>query len=169
MSGKDLEFKYSDDLRKELNLIDAQITNLQAEKKFLKRKAARKSGLTAEKLENLKSESGLLFIEDEYEKYSQTLKKEPPDKTRERVFPYCHGYEQKKIKTASTTKHRKETAYFCGTGFPENADGCGWVIGAPNSEEFNTLATLSGSVGVNHYCHICGNKVGELTWSNSLS
>jgi len=92
---------------------------------------ARKKGIIAEKLEDLKSSCGDPFKEKER------------DSTRD----------YRKAMAGDV-----EAAYFCPTA---HIEGCGWVKGFPNSERYNDIGCLSGSAGTRFYCQICGKLIAE--------
>lgn len=145
--GNNPKLKISDDMRKELGILESEMAKLEVERKEVIRRAARSQGLIAEDLKHLKSESGEIFTEESEDSINETIGK---------------------VLRASAGKDREETAYFCGRNiFGKKTIGCGWVKGRPNESPYNTIGFLSGSEGVKYHCHICNDEIGEFVIKQS--
>lgn len=130
---------------------DAAILIAQLKKRLYLREIARKKGIIAEKLEDLKSECGRPFLE-------------------EKGIGDCKRAVVKKDTTFGPLKNFSpltgETAYLCQDMYSifskENTpDGCGWVKGKPYEKKYDEIGVLSGSRGIRYYCRICGKQIGE--------
>ena len=127
LSEKDEEF---------LREFDLQILLIKQKKIDYLRKVARRKGIIAENLKNLKSNCGEFFKEIERK-----------DSTG--------GYRR-------ATAGPLETAYLCcGAHTKDDPNSCGWVKGYPRSERYDNRGPLSGSVGTRFYCQICGKLIEE--------
>ncbi len=124
---------------------DSAAFAIQRKKILYLREVARKKGITAEKLEDLKSESGKPFVEEK------------------RKGHWGHDYRRAVVtEDKSFGPHIAETAYLCqGIYSKEDPDSCGWVIGDPIEEKYDEIEVLSGSRGTRYYCGICGKQIGE--------
>jgi len=119
-----------------LNGLNAKIQAILQEKLTVIRTLARRQGIVAEKLEDLKSKSGLPFaIETGRSGYIGAA-------VKKNVSLGAHVF----VDIA-------EVAYFC--------PGCGWVKGSPKSTKYNDIGPLSGSAGINYHCKICEAFVGK--------
>jgi hypothetical protein len=116
----------------EMAAINSEGEILVQKRLILVRSAAKRQDLIAERLKDLKSQTGGKFI---------------AQKRKER--PY------KEIRTAIVRENSiiVDNAYFC--------MGCNWVLGVPRTEDYDNIGFLSGSAGVNFYCKICGMKIGR--------
>src|SRR4030042_5918068 len=125
---------------------DLAAFEMQTKKILYLREAARKKGITAERLEDLKSESGRPFVEE-----------------KSRGDCWGHNYRKAVVtEKKSFGLHTVETAYLCrGMYSKEDPDGCGWVIGSPIEKKYDEISILSGSRGIRYYCRICGKQIGE--------
>lgn len=137
-------FELTENERRELADFDRKINELQRQKTLKLRELARQKGVSALKLEDLKSECGKPFIEE----MSTSSFKMAIAKDETKVGHY-------------------EFAYMCASQYESplgragNKDTCGWVKGAPREESYNDIGSLCGSAGTRYYCKICGKMVGE--------
>jgi hypothetical protein len=129
----------------EMAALNAKMGELSAKKLDLIRDSARRQGLIADKLQDLKSESGNPFIEE---------------KPRSKGFG-GEGYRIAVVK--GKFGNAEEAAYLCEEmySFGKDSSGCGWVRGNPRTENYDDIGVLSGSAGVNYYCKICGRLIGR--------
>ncbi len=113
---------------------------------------ARAQGITAATLAELKSASGLPFVEEKGSKGMGDF-------------------------TIATVKESTlagplviDMAYLCHSSYERKAetDTCGWVKGQPREEGFNNIRPLSGSAGTQYFCRICGKQIGEDVTIRSL-
>jgi hypothetical protein len=131
---------------------EAQISVICQQKLSFLREAARKKGITAATLDDLKSKSGEPFVE------------EKEKKTWGREYRLATVTEDSPITGKSMVT---ETAYFCCDMFSvfskenENSDGCGWVKGQPIQKAYDDIGVLSGSAGYNIFCKICGKLIAQ--------
>jgi hypothetical protein len=109
------------------------------------RGAARRLGIIADKMEDLKSESGNPFVED-----------------RSRIIGLGeNGYRAAVVRGYLGSV--EEAAYLCEEMYSSGGggSGCRWVKGNPQTENYDNIGALSGSAGVNYYCKICGQLIGR--------
>lgn len=129
---------------------DRKINELQRQKMLKLRELARQKGLSALKLEDLKSECGKPFVEET-----------------------GRGSFQIALAKDETKAGHYEFAYLCASQYENpsgvvNKDTCGWVKGAPREELYDDIGPLCGSAGTRYYCIICGKMVGEFRERVSL-
>lgn len=141
--SEDHPLELTDDEKQELAGFDRKINELQRQKVSKLREFARQKGLSALKLEDLKSERGKPFIKETGRGSFQIAAAK--DKTRAGHY---------------------EFAYLCASQHENllkagNKDTCGWVKGAPREEPYDNIGPLCGSAGTRYYCTICGKEVGE--------
>ena len=130
---------------------DLAAFEMQTKKILYLREIARKKGITAEKIEDLKSESGKPFVEEKPKGY------------------WGHEYRRAVIAEEKTFGPHVETAYLCqGIYVKDDPDSCGWVIGSPIEKKYDEIQVLSGSRGTRYYCRICGKQIGEHKTAFSL-
>ena len=134
-------FELTDSERQELADFDLRINELQQRKVSKLRELARQKGVSALKLEDLKSECGEPFVEE-----------------------VGHGSSKRAIARDKANPHCPELAYLCVSEYEGLAgkDTCGWVKGEPRREQYDNIGPLCGSAGIRYYCIICGKMVGEL-------
>jgi hypothetical protein len=118
--------------------INTEIASLEHKKLQLVRSAAKRQGIIADKLSDLKSESGQPFVEEENEK----------------IF---------KLAMVKKGSEILEIAYLCLN--PHNS--CGWVKGNPEYKNYDDIGFLSGSAGTEYYCKICGKFLGKKVYRRS--
>lgn len=134
-----------------LIVFDAQLSEIQRKKVLYLREIAKRKGLTAPTLEELKSKNGEPFVEVKSTRTSGRDYREAAAK-KEIKFP---GIKSKRFEL-------EEQAYLCHDMFSKkDTDSCGWVRGAPVEREYDNIGFLSGSAGVRFYCKICGKMIGE--------
>lgn len=125
--------------KSELDNFDIAIMLAECDKIVRVREIARQKGLTAASLEDLKSESGELFVEIDRQKTDHCL-----------------------YHTASTKEKKNEIAYLCCSMYIDDSKtGCGWVKGSPTKFPYDEMGPMCGSKGYRHFCKICGKKIGE--------
>lgn len=124
--------------RDDLNVFDVACTLAQANKERYLKELARRQGLAAMKLEDLKSKSGQPFVEDDQKKTYLSYR------------------------TASTQESEYEVAYLCRSRyFDDSQSRCGWVKGKPREAKYDDIGFLCGSSGYRQFCKICGEQIGE--------
>lgn len=115
-----------------LKVVDEKLNRLIQDRRELIKKFAKKSGVVAQKISDLKSAKGKPF----------TITKDNPGVAKsadgERAY-LCAGF------------HNQE---------PEK--GCGWVKGSPIKREYDSIRALSGSAGYKHYCYLCNTEIREI-------
>jgi len=138
-------YNFLDEQEKEIyGSLSQHISKLMNEQLALLRKAARKKGIIAQNLADLKSEKGEPFREE-----------------KSAGLQWGDGYQ----KAFAGSGIKMETAYFCKETqlFTNPADeGCGWVKGTPIEKKYNEIGPLSGSAGERFYCRICRQQIGEV-------
>ncbi|MEX1063878.1 MAG: hypothetical protein WD898_00930 [Candidatus Paceibacterota bacterium] len=145
LSGDDRHPVYSvltEGDKKELAQLEAKKSELDQERIKIIRKAAIKGGLAANNLEDLKSESGHPFIEED-------------------------GRASYKRAVAKGKIILPEMAYLCQSEYApivegtsgEKEDTCGWVKGEPLEKSYDEIGPLSGSAGSELFCKICGKRL----------
>jgi hypothetical protein len=122
----------------ELAEINTELASLGHKKLQIIRSAAKRQGIAADKLSDLKSESGRPFVEEKIEK----------------TF---------KLAVVRKESEILEVAYLCFE--PQN--GCGWVKGNPEYKNYDDIGFLSGSAGTEYYCKICGKTLGRKIYKRS--
>jgi hypothetical protein len=126
---------------------ETQISAICQQKLDFLRGAARKKGITAATLDDLKSKSGEPFVEEKEKK------------------GWGHDYRMATVTADSPITGKPlvtETAYLCCDMFSNNdSGGCGWVKGQPIQRAYNDIGFLSGSAGYNISCKICGKLIGQ--------
>ncbi len=133
-------FDFTESEKQELADFDRKINELQRQKILKLRELARQKGVSALKLEDLKSKCGEPFIEEkERDSYQRAVAQ---DKTK---------------------PHRYEFAYLCASKYEihPKENTCGWVKGEPREGSYNDIGPLCGSAGTRYYCIICGKMAGE--------
>ncbi len=137
-------FELTEEEKRELADLESKIGELQRQKVSRFRELAGQKGVSALKLEDLKSECGKPFVKE----------------------AGCDDSFQIAIAKDETRVGHYEFAYRCASQYENplgagNKDTCGWVKGAPRDELYNNIGPLCGSAGTRYYCTICGKEVGE--------
>jgi len=135
--------------KKELAAIEAIIEDVLKKRTDYLRGVARAQGLTAATLAELKSESGLPFVEERQ----------------------SGGVKIAVVKeTTIAGSIVIEAAYLCRSFYErqKDTDTCGWVKGQPREQSYNSIGPLSGSAGTLFFCHLCGKQIGEEVTMRSL-
>ncbi len=136
-------FELTEGEKRELADLESKIGKLKQQKVSKLRELARQKGVSALKLEDLKSECGRPFVEEA-----------------------GRGSFHIAITKDESSPGHYEFAYLCALQY-ENLSGagdkntCGWVKGAPREEPYDNIGPLCGSAGTRYYCKICGKMVGE--------
>ena len=148
----ELDEKEREKLRKIESEVFFEKAAAEAKKRQILREGARKRGTIANKLEDLKSESGEQFIEIESGKNPFGI----PKKIKAAVI-------SGKTKSFSS----EEVAYLCrypnfhlwknALKLEKDPDTCGWVKGFPEKKWYDEIGPLSGSNGWRYTCRVCGN------------
>lgn len=130
-----------------LAALNVEIEVILRKRKELFRASAKRQGIIAKQLAELKSESGQSFVEEE--KVRQTFS--------------GRAYQKAVVKEkTSLGPYISEVAYLCRNPYVgEEKDSCGWVKGSPVAQDYNNISFLSGSAGVKYFCKICGQLIGE--------
>ena len=136
-------FELTEEERRELADLESKIGEFKRQKVSKLRELARQKGVSALKLEDLKSECGKPFVEE----------------------TDCGSFQMVIVKDEARIGHY-EFAYRCASQYENlfgagNKDTCGWVKGAPREEPYDNIGPLCGSAGTRYYCIICGKMVGE--------
>ncbi len=149
----------SEEDQKILNGLTAQNLVVQHRVVEFQRECARKQGVIAQRLEDLKSKSGQPFKEEARTSFGFRHK------------DYRRAVVKKKIlKGLLAGKSLTiESAYLCRSPYlaltsksrKKDPDSCGWVKGNPVSKDYDNIGFLSGSAGIRYYCKICGKLIGE--------
>jgi hypothetical protein len=141
--------------KKILQGFNAEILLAQKKTMDFLRDVVRKKGISAERLEYLKSESGEPFVE---EKSGENR---------------SHGsYRKAAVKknlSGGLPVLEIESAYLCRPmdalslkEKEDDTDSCGWVKGQPVEKNYDNIGHLSGSAGKRFFCRICGQQIGEI-------
>jgi len=131
-------FELTDKQKSEIAQLELASLAAQAKRVEILRKAARESGVTAESLDELRTENGQPFVE---------------------VGRVYGGYRQ--------AVSLGERAYFCRPQYMPEGPGCDWVIGEPVERQYDEIGVLAGSAGTRYYCRICGQQIGEFAMKHS--
>jgi hypothetical protein len=95
---------------------------------------------------------------------SQTRTGEKFVAQKQKERPYGREVRTAIIKEYFTNEKRQfyiaDSAYFCNMG-------CNWVLGVPETGNYDDIGFLSGSAGVNFYCKICGMHIGQKIYKRS--
>ena len=129
--------------KKMLDSLNLHILAIKNRQLVLVREAAKREGVIAQNLEALESQKGEPFREEKS------------------AGPLWGDYSYQKAFAGSGRK--MEEAYLCKEmrSKEEDADGCGWVKGAPIKKGYDEIGILSGSRGTRCYCRICLILIGE--------
>lgn len=142
---KGVELIFTDQERKKEEIIDEEIkkkkgviSKMQQEKLRMKRAAAQRQGLIAQKLQDLRSKSKKPFV-----------------KEKKKVLP---GGFQRAIVSEDGLIIKE--AYLCQiTVFKKKNIGCGWVKGIPQSKSIDYTKREPGKQ--EYHCKICNRLIGE--------
>ncbi len=132
----------NEDEKAELAKLNREIARLQTERISKLREFARQKGITAARLEDLKSECGQPFIEDES----------------------GFSYRRATAKGEGKSHRELEIAYLCASPYlmkGEDEYTCGWVKGNVIRKKYDEIGLMSGSAGTRYFCKICGKQVAE--------
>ena len=134
--------------KNKLRELDEKISRAKIQKILILREAARRRGLIADRLEDLKSKSGEPFVE------------KTPRKLRSH-----HLYRKAEVKRDSPFASI-EIAYNCRSMWEEMFldkedmhDSCGWVKGNPIQKPYDNIGPLNGSAGYQYFCKICAKQI----------
>jgi len=139
---KDLDFNLTDEEKQALAELNKKQLETTKQKLAYTRELLRKKEIIAERLEDLRSKDGTLFLRETPGKYISAKAFDP-----------------------SINWRLQETAYLCHCQFipiGEDPNSCGWVKGEPRREEYNEIGLLCGSAGYRYYCRVCNQLIGEV-------
>jgi hypothetical protein len=126
------EFIYSEEEQAKLNEIAGKISQLQHEATQLTKEFARKGGIIAADLHDLKAADGSSFAESKTDPGTAKA----ADGGQAYLCAGFHGHN------------------------PD--EGCGWVKGLPRRQEYQDFSICSGSAGYQLFCVICGTELQEI-------
>ncbi len=137
--------------KNDLAILNVEMATAARKKLEIIRGAARRQGIIADKLDDLKSESGQPFVEEKTKRsfFGQNF--------RIAVVRMDVSIAEKTLPVVEETAYLCKALYSCGG----EKDSCGWVKGNPRHENYDDIGPLSGSAGVRYYCKICGKLIGE--------
>ena len=128
--------------KKMLGSLNLHVSATKKRQVALIREAAKREGVIAQNLEDLKSQKGEPFREE-----------------KSVGLQWGHACQ----KAFAGSGMAMEEAYLCKGMYSKetDADGCGWVKGTPIEKKYDDIGILSGSRGTRCYCRICLNLIGE--------
>lgn len=144
---KGVELIFTDQERKKEEIIDGEIkkmkgviSKMQQEKLKMKRAAAQRQGLIAQKLKDLKSDSTKPFVKEKKKLSLDNFQRA----------------------TVSEDGLNLDAAYLCQITVSKQKNiGCGWVKGIPQSKPIDY--TKCEPRGQKYHCKICNRLIGEFS------
>jgi len=142
----------SEEEKQELARFNSQLSKIQGDKITYLREIARRKGITASTLKELKSKSGKPFVEVKSKRtFGQDYR-----------TAAVKGEVPAELKKLNLPMQIRETAYLCHEMYSKKkTDSCGWVKGNPIARSYDDIGILSGSAGTQFYCKICNKMIGD--------